>query len=165
MSLLNITLPLSAEQTRNSVCWLTWEDSPDPREPFTSLHRTRFLPSWWGEMVSARSLSPRDDARQVKPPASSEPGLSGIFLRENYASSPTRTQAQLWTLPQQSCQSWDQRTPLSGRLQWLQPLGGDPSPQLGVSSSPGREFIAFSPCLFCWEPKPPISSKGKPSHA
>lgn len=98
MSLLDITLPLSAEQTRSSVCWLTREDSPDPTEPFTSLHRTRFLPSWWGEMVSARSLSPGDDARQVKPPASSEPGLSGTFLRENYASSPTRTQAQLWTL-------------------------------------------------------------------
>lgn len=124
------------------MCWLTWEDSPDPTEPFTSLHRTRFLPSWWREVVSARSLSPGDDARQVKPPASAEPGLSGTFLRENYASSPTRTQAQLWTLPQQSCQSWDQRTP-----SWESPVAptpwGRPQPICGCIFQPRERVHCF----------------------
>lgn len=142
--------PLSAEKTRSSVCWLTWEYSPDPRELFTSPHRTRFLPSWWGEMVSARSLSPKDDARQVKPPASSEPGLSGTFPRENYASSSARTQAQLQTCTELTASSGTSKLFLPSWLQWLfsrllQPLGGDTSPCLDGSSSPGREFIDFSP--------------------
>lgn len=41
------------------------ECSPDPRERPTSPHKTRLLLSWWREMVSARSLSPEDDARQL----------------------------------------------------------------------------------------------------
>ena len=39
--------------------------SLDPRERPTSPHKTRLLPSWWREMVSAQSLSPEDDARQL----------------------------------------------------------------------------------------------------
>lgn len=148
---MDTSFPLSAEKTRSSVCWLTWECSPVGRALHLP-HRTRPA-KLWGEMLSARSLSPEDDARQVKSAPCSELGHSGTFPRDNYASLPTRTQAQLQRCPCTvlATGSGTSEHLLPGRLQWLHssplspPLGGDPQPMSACTLHSRERVHCFIP--------------------
>lgn len=114
LSLKDTSVLLSAEKTRNSVCWPTWEYSPNPREPFISPHRTGLLPSWWGELVSARSLSSRDDASQVKPPASLSQASLALSLEKTMPAHLWGTKPNSRHTPSKAqCQFWDQQIPPS----------------------------------------------------
>lgn len=131
-------------------------------------HRTRFLPSWWGEMVSARSLSPGDDARQVKPPASSEPALSGTFPRQSYASSYARKDpSPSIDMPQQS--SLPVLGPvntsfLASSCGFLVPAptaGGDSGPHLDVPSSPEESSLLSLRICSAGSPDHPSAQRAK----
>ena len=132
--------------------------SPDPRERPTSPHKTRLLPSWWREMVSARSLSPEDDARQLPLSQASLVFSLGRTLP-----------AQGGPKPSFRCTSLGARCFPAGASGFVLVFhstqgrrGEIPSPYLDMPSIPGREFTAFSPDLCCWEPKPHISSNSNP---
>lgn len=144
--------PLPAEKTRHSCAGLPGsahliQENSSPPHPRSDSCQAG------GE----RWYLPEDDARQVKPPGCSEPGLSGTFPRENSASSPARPK------PSSRCAflPWGSPPglgPVNGSLQarsssfvpvpQAAPWGRSPAHRRMYPPLQG-EFIAFSPDVLC----------------